>query len=321
MRLRTVACVAAAIVAAVAVPVSARIRPVDFPSTPVAISVPIPPSVAADAAPAAENAAPRAAALPVPAPAQTVDPVGDVPSRPQDLVRVVYAIKASDGAPAAAAESKGVCPAAPTCDVFGITGYRFRPNAAGKIVINYKYNDTDRRDLRSPDPATVRAAIHAAAATWSHWDSRIVFNDTGDTTATFGAPGPDGTCADGINSISWGRFEDPDDVGEAGMCLDKSQHVIRDADIQLNIGYWWSNGLDPRRQVYDVQEILTHEMGHWLSLVDQYSGLAGAQTMFGSADVNETRKRTPALGDVIGVQTAYPCRPGESCPRSGIVKD
>jgi hypothetical protein len=62
-------------------------------------------------------------------------------------------------------------------------------------------------------------------------------------------------------------------------------------------------------------------MGHWLSLLDMYSPTANRQTMFGSADPNETRKRTPALGDIVGVQTAYPCGSGDSCPRSGIAAD
>jgi hypothetical protein len=62
-------------------------------------------------------------------------------------------------------------------------------------------------------------------------------------------------------------------------------------------------------------------MGHWLSLLDMYSDTSSAETMHGAADPNETRKRTPALGDITGVQTAYPCRSGDSCPRSGITGD
>jgi hypothetical protein len=276
------------------------------------------PIVATDA-PAAT--ALKAAPLPpdvsgaIPAPAVKALPA----SRPEDLVRVVVALKRGD-APAVA-EAKGVCPAAPTCDVFGVTDYRWKTDARGTAVIPFKYNDADRRPLRSPEAADVRAALHRAMEGWHHWDSNVVFRDDGDTTAEFAAPGRDGSCADGTNVITWGRVDDPDTVGEAAMCLDRTRHVIRDADLELNISFWWANGIDARRGVYDVQSIFTHELGHWLSLQDMYSGGASRQTMFGSADTNETRKRTPGLGDITGLQKAYPCGRSDSCPRTGIVTD
>jgi len=319
MRARVIACIAAAAVVAAAL-VAARVRPVDFPSTPVLVSVPFAQPPVAQAAPSPARRQPAATRSAAPESRAAAAVLPEI-SKPSDLVRVVFTIKASDATPVAASRSSGTCPAAPTCDVFGTTDFRWKTDRNGTAVINYRYNDADRRDLRSPDPAAVRAAIHAAAAQWHHWDSNVVLHDAGDTTAAFAAPGADGTCADGTNVIGWGRFDDPDTVGEAGMCLDRSHHLIRDADIQLNTAYWWSIGPDGRRATYDVQEIVTHEIGHWLSLLDVYSGAASNQTMFGSADPNETRKRTPALGDVIGLQTAYPCGSGDSCPRSGIAKD
>ena len=319
MRPRLIGALAVAVLIAVGGPVWASGSAIGFPSKAVFVSVPIPGAQAAEPARRAEAAHATQPARTTFLPAPAVKALPAV-SKPSDLVRVVFAIKAGD-TPQAASAAKGICPAAPTCDVFGVTDYRFKTDRNGTAVVDYKYNDANRRDLRSPDPPQVRDAIHAAAAAWHHWDSNIVMRDTGDTTAEPGDIGRDGTCADGVNTIGWGRVDDPDVVGEASMCLDKTQHIIRDADIVLNISMWWSNGPNPRRSVYDVQEILTHEMGHWLSLTDQYSDTSSAQTMHGSADPNETRKRTPALGDVTGLQTAYPCGSGDSCPRSGIVKD
>ena len=319
MRPRLIGCLAVAVLIAVAGPVWASGGTIGFPSRAILVNVAIPGAerpLTTHQAEAARVDQPAPTRI-LPAPAVKALPAA---SKPSDLVRVVYAIKAGD-TPQAVTAAKGVCPAAPTCDIFGITGYRLKTDRNGTAVIDYKYNDANRRDLRSPDPPAVRDAIHAAAAAWHHWDSNIVMRDAGNTTAEPGALGRDGTCSDGINTIGWGRVDDPDVVGEATMCLDKTEHVIRDADIVLNISMWWSNGPNPRRAVYDVQEILTHEMGHWLSLTDQYSDTSSSQTMHGSADPNETRKRTPALGDVIGLQTAYPCGSGDNCPRSGIVKD
>ena len=317
MRLRFVGALAITLAIA-ASPVWARSRPVDFPSTPVTVNVNLPQPPAADKQITAPERTQAASALKA-IPKVAAKALSDV-SKPEDLVFVKMVVKAND-APVAAASSKGVCPAAPTCEVYSISDFRWRTDAGGTAVINYKYNDANRRILRAPEPAEVRSAIHAAAAAWHRWNSNIVLRDTGDTTAKFGAIGRDGTCADGNNVITWGRVDDPDAVGMAGMCLDRTRHVIRDADIQLNISYWWSLGSNPRRATYDVQEIVTHEMGHWLSLMDIYTANGSNQTMFGSADPNETRKRTLGLGDIRGLQRAYPCRSGDSCPRSGIAKD
>jgi hypothetical protein len=318
MRIRLVGALAA--VALLVIPsVSATGRPVGFPSTPVLVSVPVAQEQGAPQQHAhvehTSTAAPAAALRVLPKAAVRALPA----SRSHDFVRVVVALKAGE-APALN-EAKGDCPTAATCDIFGVTDFRWKTDANGTAVIPFKYNDNNRRDLRSPDAPAVRAALAAAMATWHHWDSNIVFRDDGDTTAAFTATGPDGSCADGTNVITWGRFDSPDTVGEAAMCLDRAQHIIRDADLQLNIGFWWANGTDARRAVYDVQSIFTHELGHWLSLLDMYSSTASRQTMFGSAAPNEIRKRTPALGDITGLQKAYPCGRGDSCPHAGIVSD
>jgi hypothetical protein len=318
MRIRLVGALAA--VALLAIPsVSATGRVVGFPPAAVLVDVPI---ARTQAAPQRHSTAAHMVAS-VPAPALRTLPAPAVralpEARPQDLVRVVIPLKAGD-APSMN-EAQGDCPTAATCDIFGIADFRWKTDANGTAVIPFKYNDNNRRDLRSPDAPAVRAALVAAMTSWHHWDSNLVFRDDGETTAAFTASGPDGGCADGTNVVTWGRFDSPDTVGEAAMCLDRAQHLIRDADLALNVGYWWANGTDARRQVYDVQSIFTHELGHWLSLLDMYSPTASRQTMFGSAEPNETRKRTPALGDITGVQSAYPCGRGDSCPHAGIVND
>ena len=325
MRLRFVGALVLTIAVA-ATPVLAGSRPLDFPSKPVYLNVALPQAPAPydhDHVRASEDslpdpAAPDAVTKTIPKAAALAVP--DV-SRPEDLVRIVMVIKANDATPVAAAESRGACPTAPTCEVYSVSDFRWKTDANGTAVINYKYNDANRRVLRSPEPPEVRSAIHAAAASWQRANSNIQFRDTGDTTATFGALGRDGSCADGTNVITWDRVYDPDAVGMAGICLDKKRNLIRDADMALNISFWWSLTPNSRRVTYDVQSIVTHEFGHWLSLLDLYTGGAQNQTMFGSADSGETRKRTLALGDIAGLQRAYPCRSGDSCPRSGIDKD
>jgi hypothetical protein len=159
-------------------------------------------------------------------------------------------------------------------------------------------------------------------AQWSHWDSNIVFHYQGLTTAAFGAPGKDGGCADGTNVVTWDKF-DSDIIAMAGICTDNAGKVVRDADLALNVTYHWENinGTPSTRHSIDIQSIVTHELGHWLGLLDLYSTRDIHQTMSGYAGYGETNKRTPALGDIIGVQTLFPCGPGDSCPRTGIAAD
>jgi hypothetical protein len=123
--------------------------------------------------------------------------------------------------------------------------------------------------------------------------------------------------------VTWSRLE-PGAVGVAALCFDKTFRVIRDADLALSSTLRWEavGGAPRSRHSFDLQSIYTHEFGHWLSLVDLYSPETGQyQTMFGNTKYGETRKRTLALGDVVGVQKAYPCAAGDRCPRAGMLND
>jgi hypothetical protein len=188
-------------------------------------------------------------------------------------------------------------------------------------VIPLASNDEGRRPARADD-GIARPALKAAMTEWSRWNSNVVFRDTGSTTAEFAANGKDGSCDDGTNVVTWATF-DPGVIGEAVLCFDEAGRVIRDADLALNAAQHWErvSGEPESRHSHDIQTIYTHELGHWIGFEDIYSEQAARQTMYGVTDYGETRKRTLALGDVTGLQKAYPCGSGDSCPRSGIADD
>lgn len=279
----------------------------------VRVVVPEPASRAQRAQAPVQKAAPQASS-------GVVD-VSDVAAPAADLVRVVDILYARGSDATQGFDLGGPCPRASTCDVRQLSGARWKADDAGRVVIPFAYNDEGRRTLRAPDEPAVRASLGRAMAEWSRWNSNIVFRDAGTTDAQFGADGPDGGCSDGRNVVTWGRFPS-DVVGAASTCLDRTNRVIRDTDLALNVFHRWADGVNERRPSYDVQSIFTHELGHWLSLADLYVGIdAARQTMYGATDPNETHKRTLALGDIVGVQTAYPCGDGDRCPRSGIRDD
>lgn len=68
----------------------------------------------------------------------------------------------------------------------------------------------------------------------------------------------------------------------------------------------WPAGQDSAAYDVDVQNIMTHEAGHWLILEDLYQKPAGVQTMYGISAEFELQKRSLEGGDLAGTQTIYP---------------
>jgi hypothetical protein len=284
----------------------------------VSVALRLPPSAPPAAPPRAVTK--RATALPEPKVRHTPKALAQPAAPRPRLIREWHVLYTRSGSTQERSNASP-CPRASTCDRYQFKNAKWPTDSSGNVIIPFAYNDEDRRPARAADGIT-KPSIQAAMSQWSHWNSNIVFRDTGPTTATFAADGKDGTCDDGTNVITWGRF-DPEVIGAAVLCFDESGHVIRDADLALNEAQHWErvSGTPESRHSHDIQSILTHELGHWLGFEDIYSGDAVRQTMFGNTAYGEINKRTLALGDIVGIQKAYPCGGGDRCPRSGVVDD
>jgi len=57
--------------------------------------------------------------------------------------------------------------------------------------------------------------------------------------------------------------------------------------------------------VYDVQNILTHELGHTFGLDDEYANDYANNTMYGYGSKGETKKNTLTYGDIVGIDNIY----------------
>jgi hypothetical protein len=55
----------------------------------------------------------------------------------------------------------------------------------------------------------------------------------------------------------------------------------------------------------DVQNIMTHEFGHWCGLADLYADKDYWLTMYGYSNYGETYKQTLGLGDILGLRAVY----------------
>lgn len=121
---------------------------------------------------------------------------------------------------------------------------------------------------------------------------------------------------DGKNIISWGSAPGTA-LAITYIWYDKITGLATEVDTIMNKKFtWsWSNPLSwtdlsttcAISNAYDAQDILTHELGHWLGLDDMYdaSNYQNA-TMFGYGSKAEIKKDTLSTGDILGISSIYP---------------
>ncbi len=56
---------------------------------------------------------------------------------------------------------------------------------------------------------------------------------------------------------------------------------------------------------YDAQDILTHELGHWVGLDDEYTSDFANNTMYGYGSQQEVKKDTLTTGDITAATAIY----------------
>ena len=134
-------------------------------------------------------------------------------------------------------------------------------------------------------------------------------------------PGLNVPSPDRVNVIGWADLTDtyPNAIGVTIIWSLRGRYkYIVDVDTILNTApmFAWTidNDSDPdsgttnNTAAYDVdvQNIMTHEAGHWLVLNDLYDGIYSEQTMFGVSSDTELKRRTLEDGDIAGILSIYP---------------
>ena len=114
---------------------------------------------------------------------------------------------------------------------------------------------------------------------------------------------------DGRNIVSWGRTQGTA-LGVTYIWYNTSTGLVTEVDTIMNQKFsWYWNQADNKctdQNSYDAQNILTHELGHWMGLDDTYSSAYVNNTMYGYGDKGETKKDTLTTGDITGVLAIYP---------------
>jgi len=157
-------------------------------------------------------------------------------------------------------------------------------------TINYWINSKNKYGFSS---SAVVNTITASANTWDAQTSFQVFNYKGTTSKNAGR-------RDGYNVVSWGSYQ----AGAIAVTyIWYSGAKIIETDCRMNTYYKWS--LSGSAGKMDVQNIMTHEFGHWCGLADLYNDADYWLTMYGYGNYGETYKRTLGRGDINGLVAVY----------------
>ncbi|NQT07548.1 matrixin family metalloprotease [Candidatus Bathyarchaeota archaeon] len=109
---------------------------------------------------------------------------------------------------------------------------------------------------------------------------------------------------DDTNALSYGNYPTSGVIAVTYIWYYGYTGEIVEVDTLFDTDYTWGDAtFDPT--VMDLQNIATHEFGHWLLLHDLYNRPARTQTMYGYSTYGETIKRTLESGDIAGIQEIY----------------
>ncbi|MEX0622009.1 MAG: matrixin family metalloprotease [Candidatus Woykebacteria bacterium] len=119
---------------------------------------------------------------------------------------------------------------------------------------------------------------------------------------------------DGQNIIAWNRLSS-NTLGATYIWYNSVTGAVVEVDTIMNSrqSWKWTNPttLDPDQEcptnnAYDAQNILVHELGHWVGLEDLYSSNEEDLTMYGYGSKQELKKDTLESGDSLGAGEIYP---------------
>lgn len=82
-----------------------------------------------------------------------------------------------------------------------------------------------------------------------------------------------------------------------------SGSITGDRDTDINARFSWDVNADPNK--YDVQSVMAHEFGHWLTLGDLYNSSDSWKTMYGIGAPGATYQRTLEPDDANGIRAIY----------------
>lgn len=236
------------------------------------------------------------------------------------------------GVSAAASEAQAFCRSS-TCRSSGgkecetdddgcpVTGAKlFWPSSCVSYAVN-------RLGTESLDPTDTRDVIRKCFQSWSD----VPCPDGGNASMTFQERDPVSCKKSEYNkagpNLNVVLFQDADwkyrgidgTLAKTSVTFNEVTGEIYDADIEVNAAFNEVTITDePRKVQYDLQSILTHEVGHFIGIAHSSDQNA---VMFASYNPGSTSLRRLSPDDVQAVCAAYPPGSGVACktePRGGF---
>jgi hypothetical protein len=159
----------------------------------------------------------------------------------------------------------------------------------------------------------IQSTFNTAVREWNSADSQgVIFGslDTQNVAEGFDMENPDGRnevhfaylSEPGVLAVTivWGIFSGPEGDRE-----------IFEWDQIYNENYRWGD-VTQNSNLNDLQNTVTHELGHASGLRDIYDSSCSHVTMYGYAATGETKKRTLASEDIRGINALYSGQGGSS---------
>jgi len=174
-----------------------------------------------------------------------------------------------------------------------------------ELPVTYRINPNNPYNLSA---AFVAEAISGGAEEWDWFtETTELFNQC--------EIDPAGTAykdQNYVNGISFGNYySDSGIIAACTVWYNPATKTIVEFDIIFETDYTWGDAGETDEDnlgdtnVMDLQNIATHELGHALGLADVYEGCPEV-TMYGYSMEGETKKRTLAEPDIIGILELYP---------------
>jgi len=173
-------------------------------------------------------------------------------------------------------------------------------DAKWKTTENFLINPTNSQGLSES------LIVNSTNAGVNAWDSEVTFDIFGAGIVDYNASYNNGDL-DGVNTLSFGSISDSGAIGVTtiwGYFSGKpSTRELLEWDMLLDeVDYQWGNN-DVNKM--DVQNIITHELGHSAGMSDLYEAGCIEETMYGYSSEGETSKRDLNSGDIEGIQKLY----------------
>ncbi|MDR0627844.1 MAG: matrixin family metalloprotease [Bifidobacteriaceae bacterium] len=122
--------------------------------------------------------------------------------------------------------------------------------------------------------------------------------------------GANNACAsssDGFHVVDFGNLTG----GTVGLACSRYVWVLgwrtNEVDVRLDNSSrsWVTSTSGCTGSKYDVRSVLTHELGHFWGLADQYASSTSQLTMYGYSSTCSTTQRTLGKGDALGINALY----------------